>query len=114
MLFPFARAIVSDATQNGGFPPLRIDPIDFAQMFQRRMAEEAAAPEGSPSKKPAETHSRLGCPPGRIRVGAALPAGGASRWGRRARPRSRKGSARTPATPLANCFAGMDRERSEP
>ena len=42
MLFPFARQIVSDATQNGGFPPLRIDPIDFAQMFQRRMAEEAA------------------------------------------------------------------------
>ena len=42
MLFPFARQIVSDATQAGGFPPLRIDPIDFAQMFQRRMAEEAA------------------------------------------------------------------------
>lgn len=42
MLFPFARQIVSDATQSGGFPPLRIDPIDFAQMFQRRMAEEAA------------------------------------------------------------------------
>ena len=42
ILFPFARQIVSEATQNGGFPPLRIDPIDFAQMFQRRMAEEAA------------------------------------------------------------------------
>ena len=42
ILFPFARQIVSDATQSGGFPPLRIDPIDFAQMFQRRMAEEAA------------------------------------------------------------------------
>ena len=42
MLFPFARQIVSDTTQTGGFPPLRIDPIDFAQMFQRRMAEESA------------------------------------------------------------------------
>ena len=42
ILFPFARQIVSDVTQSGGFPPLRIDPIDFAQMFQRRMAEEAA------------------------------------------------------------------------
>ena len=42
ILFPFARQIVSDITQSGGFPPLRIDPIDFAQMFQRRMAEEAA------------------------------------------------------------------------
>lgn len=42
MLFPFARQIVADATRNGGFPPLLIDPIDFAQMFQQRMAEENA------------------------------------------------------------------------
>ena len=40
MLFPFARQIVADATRNGGFPPLMIDPIDFAQMFTQRMAEE--------------------------------------------------------------------------
>ena len=40
LLFPFARQIVADATRNGGFPPLLIDPIDFAQMFQQRMAEE--------------------------------------------------------------------------
>lgn len=42
LLFPFARQIISDATRNGGFPPLMIDPIDFAQMFQQRMAEEQA------------------------------------------------------------------------
>lgn len=42
LLFPFARQIVSDATRNGGFPPLLIDPIDFAQLYQARMAEEAA------------------------------------------------------------------------
>jgi preprotein translocase subunit SecB len=40
MLFPFARQVVAECTRNGGFPPLMIDPIDFAQMFQRRMAEE--------------------------------------------------------------------------
>ncbi|MEI2299116.1 protein-export chaperone SecB [Ensifer sp. MJa1] len=40
LLFPFARQIVADATRNGGFPPLMIDPIDFAQMFAQRMAEE--------------------------------------------------------------------------
>ena len=40
LLFPFARQIVADATRNGGFPPLMIDPIDFAQMFQQRVAEE--------------------------------------------------------------------------
>ena len=40
LLFPFARQIVADATRNGGFPPLMIDPIDFAQMFAQCMAEE--------------------------------------------------------------------------
>ncbi|MCI5077528.1 protein-export chaperone SecB [Oricola sp.] len=42
LLFPFARQIIADCTRNGGFPPLMIDPVDFAQMFQRRMAEEQA------------------------------------------------------------------------
>ena len=40
LLFPFARQMIADATRNGGFPPLMIDPIDFAQMFTQRMAEE--------------------------------------------------------------------------
>ena len=42
LLFPFARQIVAEATRNGGFPPLMLDPIDFAQMFQQKLAEDAA------------------------------------------------------------------------
>lgn len=42
LLFPFARQIVAECTRNGGFPPLMLDPIDFAQMFQQKMAEEQA------------------------------------------------------------------------
>ena len=42
MIFPFARQIIADATRNGGFPPLMLDPIDFAQMFQQKMAEDQA------------------------------------------------------------------------
>jgi preprotein translocase subunit SecB len=42
LLFPFARQIIADVTRNGGFPPLMIDPIDFAQMFTQRVAEEQA------------------------------------------------------------------------
>ena len=42
LLFPFARQIVADITRNAGFPPLMIDPIDFAALFQQRMAEERA------------------------------------------------------------------------
>ena len=37
LLFPFARQIIADVTRNGGFPPLMIDPIDFAGMFQQRL-----------------------------------------------------------------------------
>ncbi|MCT7376235.1 protein-export chaperone SecB [Chelativorans salis] len=42
LLFPFARQVIADATRGGGFPPLMIDPIDFARMFQQRIAEEQA------------------------------------------------------------------------
>lgn len=40
MLFPFARQIMADATRNGSFPPLMIDPVDFAQLFQQRMQQQ--------------------------------------------------------------------------
>lgn len=37
MLFPYARRIISDATRDGGFPPLMLDPIDFASLFQQHL-----------------------------------------------------------------------------
>jgi preprotein translocase subunit SecB len=40
LLFPFARQIVADASRNGGFPPLLIDPVDFVAMFRQQMANE--------------------------------------------------------------------------
>lgn len=40
MLFPFARHILAEATRDGGFPPLMLDPIDFAAMYQRRMQQQ--------------------------------------------------------------------------
>jgi len=42
VLFPFARQIMANATQSGGFPPLMLDPIDFAGMYQQRLAQEQA------------------------------------------------------------------------
>ncbi|GGH33680.1 protein-export protein SecB [Alsobacter metallidurans] len=44
LLFPFARQIVADAVRNGGFPPLFIDPIDFAALFRQRIAEVQQQP----------------------------------------------------------------------
>jgi preprotein translocase subunit SecB len=50
LLFPFARQIIADATRQGGFPPLMIDPVDFAALYRQRMAElnvqqKAATPQ---------------------------------------------------------------------
>ena len=46
LLFPFARRIVADATRDGGFPPLLLEPIDFGALYmaqQERAAAGAAA-----------------------------------------------------------------------
>jgi len=33
ILFPFARRVLADAVRDGGFPPLMLEPIDFAQLY---------------------------------------------------------------------------------
>ncbi len=43
MLFPFARQIVADAVRNGGFPPLYVDPIDFASLYRQKVESQGAA-----------------------------------------------------------------------
>ena len=37
LLFPFARRVIADATRDGGFMPLIIDPIDFSALFRRKL-----------------------------------------------------------------------------
>jgi preprotein translocase subunit SecB len=49
LLFPFARRIVADMTREGGFPPLLLDPIDFALLFQKRQQERQAQGETRPA-----------------------------------------------------------------
>lgn len=41
LLFPFARRILADATRDGGFPPLMLDPIDFVSLYQRGKEQRA-------------------------------------------------------------------------
>ncbi|MFC3712362.1 protein-export chaperone SecB [Sphingoaurantiacus capsulatus] len=43
ILFPFARRIIADASRDGGFPPLMLEPIDFATLYmaQRQGGGEA-------------------------------------------------------------------------
>ena len=37
LLFPFARSIISNAVNEGGFPPLFLAPVDFAGLYQQQM-----------------------------------------------------------------------------
>lgn len=41
LLFPFARNILADVTRDGGFPPLMLGLMDFAALYQARLAELA-------------------------------------------------------------------------
>jgi preprotein translocase subunit SecB len=42
LLFPFSRQIMAEMTQNGGFPPIMLEPPDFAGMFRDEMMRRAA------------------------------------------------------------------------
>lgn len=42
MVFPFLRRLVADITREGGYPPLLLDPIDFAGLYFRRQQEIAS------------------------------------------------------------------------
>jgi preprotein translocase subunit SecB len=53
-LFPFARAILSNATRDGGFPPLLINPVDFAELYLRK---QQAAAKTAESAEAAEEHT---------------------------------------------------------
>ncbi len=52
ILFPYAREVVSDLTNRGGFPPLLLNPVNFdalyAQAMQKQQAEAGA--EGDESQ----------------------------------------------------------------
>lgn len=46
ILFPFARRIIADCTRDGGFPPLLLEPIDFAALYLNSQQAEAASADG--------------------------------------------------------------------
>ncbi len=45
LLFPFMRQIIADATRNGNYPPLMLEPIDFMGIFlaNKERAQNGAA-----------------------------------------------------------------------
>jgi preprotein translocase subunit SecB len=45
LLYPFARRVVADLTRDGGFPPLQLEPMDFAAMYQQQPVKPQAQAE---------------------------------------------------------------------
>lgn len=41
LMFPFVREIIATITKNGGYPPLLLDPIDFASLYVQKKNEVA-------------------------------------------------------------------------
>lgn len=40
LLFPYVRNIISEVTRDGGYTPLLLSPIDFVEIYRRRVAEQ--------------------------------------------------------------------------
>jgi preprotein translocase subunit SecB len=49
LLFPFARRLIADLTREGGFPPLLLDPINFANLFAKRQQERGLGAQVRPA-----------------------------------------------------------------
>jgi len=49
LLFPFARAIVANATREAGFPPLNIAPVDFVALYRQQLEASGGQIPGVPS-----------------------------------------------------------------
>jgi preprotein translocase subunit SecB len=44
LLFPFAREIIATTVSNGGFPPLMLDPVDFAGLYRQNIGSGQGGP----------------------------------------------------------------------
>lgn len=44
LLFPFIRKLIANLTIDSGFPPLMIDPIDFADLYSKRKTLAESSP----------------------------------------------------------------------
>lgn len=49
MLFPYARQIISDLVQNGGFPPFLLQPINFDALYAEQARRMAAGADEAPA-----------------------------------------------------------------
>jgi preprotein translocase subunit SecB len=55
LLFPFARQIIADCSQNTGFPPLLLDPIDFGAAYMAQLQAQQGDIGGASGGEPGES-----------------------------------------------------------
>jgi preprotein translocase subunit SecB len=48
LIFPFARQVLASVTQQGGFPPLMMEPVDFAAIYRQNLQKLAAQQGAQP------------------------------------------------------------------
>jgi preprotein translocase subunit SecB len=55
LIFPFARQVLATITQQGGFPPLMMEPVDFQAIYLQNLKslQEAQAAQGNGGPGPA-------------------------------------------------------------
>lgn len=55
LIFPFARQVLANVTQQGGFPPLMMEPVDFFAIYRQNLAKLAAQQQGTAPAAPANS-----------------------------------------------------------
>jgi preprotein translocase subunit SecB len=52
LLFPFSRRLLAEVTREGGYPPLLIDPIDFAALYRAQLRDRETKASGEAPAAP--------------------------------------------------------------
>ncbi len=73
-LFPFARAVVANATREAGFPPLNIAPVDFVALYRQQLEANGGKVPGI-AGGPVEARPELGAFTSAAGRRPALPSG---------------------------------------
>jgi len=56
IVYPYLRSNVADTVQRTGFPPIHLAEINFEALYQQRLAQSQAEPQGSGIILPGNTH----------------------------------------------------------
>jgi preprotein translocase subunit SecB len=66
LIFPFARQVLANTVQAGGFPPLLMEPVDFQGLYLQNL-RKVQAQQGAAPTPPAAPADSLVPPPDRLK-----------------------------------------------